>query len=51
MTTAAFSAAQQQPVRYFDYYQQQNLLPPAFAERMRKETKALKERFARDFSC
>ncbi|HIT93869.1 MAG TPA: hypothetical protein IAC43_01665, partial [Candidatus Faecivivens stercoripullorum] len=49
MTTQAFEAAQQSPARYFDYYQQENLLPEAFAQRMQAETKALKERFARDF--
>ena len=49
MTTQAFEAAQQSPARYFDYYQQENLLPEAFAQRMQAETKVLKERFARDF--
>ncbi len=49
MTTQAYEAAQQSPARYFDYYQQENLLPQAFAQRMQAETRALKERFARDF--
>jgi hypothetical protein len=32
--------------RYFSYYQTENLLPPAFDARMRRETEKLRERYA-----
>ncbi len=49
MTTDIFAAACQNPTRYFQYYQQENLLPDLFDRRMRQETEALRQKFARDF--
>ena len=44
--TPLFEKTKAQGNRYFDYYQEQNLLPPAFAARMKEETEKLKQTFA-----
>ena len=44
--TPLFEKTKAQGNRYFDYYQEQNLLPPAFAARMKEETEKLKNTFA-----
>ena len=43
--TDIFSETVQNGNRYFDYYQEENLLPPEFDARMRSETAKLKEKF------
>ncbi len=43
--TPLFTRAEETGNRYFDYYQEENLLPPLFEQRMRKETEKLKKAF------
>lgn len=44
-STPLYQAARKDDTRFFDYYQEQNLLPPAFAAQMRQETEKLKAEF------
>lgn len=44
-TSPAYPAAAADDSRFFRYYQEENLLPPAFDRMMREETRKLRERY------